>query len=86
MVDSWTQRAARYQRILNGLPIPPRRLQRDLWPEVHVQARIVWEHDGEQLVNTVAYAYTTRAALVRLADDRQPTLGAWLLPGDVRRV
>lgn len=46
----------------------------------------MWEVDGEELVRTVATAFTTRLVLVHLNDARWPTLGVWLSPGDVRRL
>lgn len=56
MADSWQGRAARQQAILNAQEIRPRRLQRELHPEVPVRARIVWDHEGEQTIETVAIA------------------------------
>ena len=86
MVDSWAERADRHQTILNARAIPARRAQRALHPEPAIEARIVWEVDGEELVRTVATAFTTRLVLIHLSDARWPTLGVWLSPGDVRRL
>lgn len=86
MIDSWAERAGRHQAILNAHAIPARRAQRTLHPEPTVEVRLVWERDGEELVRAVATAFTTRLALVRIADDRWPTLGVWLHPDDVRRL
>ena len=86
MVDSWRDRAARRQRTMNAHDIAPRRAQRPIWPEPAIADRIVWEHDGEQPLTTVATAYPTRLVLVHLPDDRWPTLGVWLAAEAVERV
>ena len=48
-------------------------------------AHIVWEHDGQQLVDTRAMDWVGRDVLVELIDPRWPTHGVWLDAGDVRR-
>lgn len=84
MGESFEERAARWQRITNELPIPRRDLQHDC--SVRVRARIVWERDGEEFRDTVAYAWGPRGAvLVRLLDDRWQTIGVWLHVSDAPR-
>jgi hypothetical protein len=72
------------QAILNAHPVPPRRAQEDR-PEIAVTARIEWELDGEQFVETVAYASWRNLVLVRVEDPRARVRGYWLDAGDVRR-
>ncbi|WP_159794423.1 hypothetical protein [Puerhibacterium puerhi] len=72
-----------HQAILNAQEIPPRRSQIDC--DIPVTARIVWERDGEERIETVAYAYTRELALVRVSDPRSRFAGCWLTPADVRR-
>ncbi len=71
------------QTITNALPVPARRAQVDC--DIPVTARIVWEVDGVEHLDTRATAYTTRAVLVEVADPRYRVRGAWLVPGDVKR-
>lgn len=73
-----------WQRILNARPIPPRRSQRTGW--VPVVARIVWERDGVERVETAAFAWTSDLVLVQLADARYRFRGVWLVPADVERL
>jgi len=77
-VDHW-------QRILNAQEIPERRRQRN--SHVRVTARLVWEHGGEQRIETVADAWTRNPDLVHveLTDTRYRFRGLWLLPADVER-
>lgn len=42
--------------------------------------------DGEQVVTTIAYAWTTRLVLVEVSDPRAPIRGTWLAPADVERM
>lgn len=47
--------------------------------------RVVWERDGIEDVDTVAWGWTTRDVLVELADPRRFIIGTWLPATDVRR-
>lgn len=67
-----------HQRILNAHEVPPRNQQVDLYPEVPVRARIVWEKDGVEHINTTACAYSGRLVLVHTYDRRSRTTGVWL--------
>lgn len=73
------------QGILNELPIPPRRLQHDCW--IAVTARLVWELDGLELVDTYAFAWFGRKVLVQTGDrqNRRAAVGVWIHVSDVRR-
>lgn len=72
-----------HQAILNELPVPPRHLQHDCL--VRVGARLVWERDGLELLDTTAYAWFGRKVLVEVLDHRRQTHGVWLHISDVRR-
>src|SRR5690606_37752809 len=73
------------QRILNAHPIPPLRDQKAGW--IHCRARVVYELDGEEWMDTVAYAWTSRLVLVQRVglDHRWDSIGVWLDAADVRR-
>lgn len=73
------------QRILNAHPVPARRAQRDAQPPIPVRARLVWEDDGVELVDTVADGWTSRLVLVSVLDPRLLVRGVWLAPADVER-
>lgn len=82
-VPSWHEGR---QAVVNACPVPPRRAQRDAPVPVPVRARIVWQRDGEEQVQTVARAWTSRLVLVELSDARSTFRGVWLDPGDVERL
>jgi hypothetical protein len=52
---------------------------------VPVIVRSVWEHDGEEHIETVALGWTGQAVYVRLADARCRTKAIWLDGADVQR-
>lgn len=82
---SWDAHVGERQRILNARDIPPLRNQCAGW--LHCRARIVYELDGEEWIDTVAYAWTTRLVLVQRPrhDHRWESIGVWLDASDVRR-
>jgi hypothetical protein len=82
-LHSWDSHRGYWQDVLNELPIPPRHLQHDCW--VPVTARIVWERDGLERLDTVAYAWFGRKVLVEVLDHRRDTHGVWLHTSDVHR-
>ncbi|MFC7021670.1 hypothetical protein ACFQHV_00900 [Promicromonospora thailandica] len=83
-LHGWDAHRARWQAVLNEREIPRRGLQRDC--RVLVTARIVWEIDGEEYRDTLAYAWAPRRlVLVEVLDDRRLTHGVWLHVSDVRR-
>ncbi len=82
---SWDAHVDKRQRILNAHDIPPLQHQRAGW--LHCRARIVYELDGEEWIDTVAYAWTSQLVLVqrRRHDHRWELIGVWLDASDVRR-
>ncbi len=48
-------------------------------------ARIVWEQDGEEHVDTVALGWTGRDVYVRMSDRRYQLRAVWLDAADVTR-
>lgn len=81
---SWDSSRDRWQRLLNEQPIPRRRAQRDCW--VLVRARLVWERDGIEYRDTIAYAWAPRRlVLVEVLDLRRWAKGAWLHVADAPR-
>lgn len=82
---SWDAHVEERQRITNARDIPPLRNQRAGW--LHCRARIVYELDGEEWIDTVAYAWTSRLVLVQRPghDHRWERIGVWLDASDVRR-
>ena len=53
---------------------------------VPVVVRIVWEHDGEERVETVALGWTGQHAYIRLPDPRYRFTAVWLDASDVKRI
>jgi hypothetical protein len=82
-MGSWDQYRHMWQEVLNEHDIPPRRAQRNC--NVAVTARLVWERDGVELVETVAYAWAGDLVLVLVPGHRTRALGVWLDKRDVRR-
>jgi hypothetical protein len=82
---SWDARLHLVQRIINAHPIPPMRAQKIGW--IHCRARVVYELDGEEWIDTVAYAWTSHLVLVQRPrhDPRWELIGAWLDAADVVR-
>jgi hypothetical protein len=52
---------------------------------VPVVVRIVWEHDGEEHIETVALGWTGQHAYIRLPDPRYRFTAVWLRAEDVKR-
>ena len=72
------------QRVLNTHPVPARYTNAP-WPHPPVRARLVWERDGEQWLDTVAVAWTRELVLVDVVDPRVQVHGQWLAVEDVER-
>jgi hypothetical protein len=71
------------QRILNnaGAREPTHRLD----PPVPVTARIVWEDDGEEYIDTEAAGWSGQLVYVRVPDARYRLTSVWLNAADVTR-
>jgi hypothetical protein len=52
---------------------------------VPVVVRIMWEHDGEEHIETVALGWTGQHAYIRLPDPRYRFTAVWLNAADVTR-
>ena len=52
---------------------------------VPVVVRIVWEHDGEEHIETEALGWTDGDAYVRMPDGRWKFTAVWLRAEDVKR-
>lgn len=75
--------AAGRQGILNSLEA--QMPQQTFGQPVPVVVRIVWEHDGEEHVETVALGGTGQHAYIRLPDPRYRFTAVWLDASDVER-
>jgi hypothetical protein len=71
------------QRILNGLGA--RVPEHTFHQPVPITARIVWEHDGEEFIETVAAGWSGQNVYVRLPDRRYRLTSVWLDAADVTR-
>jgi hypothetical protein len=71
------------QRILND--VGARVAEHRLDPEVPIVARIVWEQDGEEHIETTAAGWSGRLVYVRVPDRRYRLTSVWLAAADVRR-
>lgn len=72
-----------HQRILNAHDVPAR-FTRARVP-IPVRARIEWETDGVELIDTVATAWTHSVVLVAVDDARSRFRGVWVDVGEVVR-
>ncbi len=50
-----------------------------------IVTRILWEHDGEEHIDIVAFGWTGRNVYVRMPDTRYQFTACWLDANDVRR-
>lgn len=50
-----------------------------------MRARICWERDGAEWIETRAIDWVGRDALIELADRRWRVRGVWVDAGDVRK-
>lgn len=55
-------------------------------PYPRVRVRLIWERDGEDVIETEAWAWTRDLVLVYVRDRRRQTNGAWLSAADVERI
>lgn len=78
-------RSALWQGVRNGYEVPPLSAQTDAERPVPVTVRLEWEHDGVELVDTVALGWTTRLVRVGMTDRRWRLGAAWVHGDDVRR-
>lgn len=83
--QSWDAHRGDWRAILNARDVPPLRSQTIPADPILVTARIMWERDGLELVETVAAGWTSRLVLVDLDDRRTYVRAVWLDPSDVRR-
>lgn len=79
----WDAHRDQWQDVLNEVAIPPRGRQHECW--VPVTARLVWERDGLELLDTIAYAWWGRLVLVEVLDRRRHIHGVWVHVSDVHR-
>lgn len=73
------------QAILNAVEVPPRRAQRDARPPIPARARVVWETDGQEILDVLVIGWTSRLIWIQLRDPRSRFVGVWLPARDVRR-
>jgi hypothetical protein len=71
------------QRILNdaGAQEPEHLLD----PPVPIVARVVWEYDGEEHLETEAAGWSGQLVYVRLPDRRYRLTSVWLHAADIKR-
>ncbi|MGO2860612.1 MAG: hypothetical protein ACTIC1_05610 [Brevibacterium sp.] len=81
MYEQFTGRPPKYQNIMNRLPARDKPTRE----RIPVQARIVWEYDGEQWKGGHALRLDPDgpAIYVEFLDKRNKFTGAWLHPDDV---
>lgn len=71
------------RKIVNAYDVPRHFVSARL--PVPVRARIEWEHDGVEVLDTYANAWTARLVLVDVSDPRNRINAAWVGLADVRR-
>ena len=72
------------QGILNALEA--QKPQHTFRQPVPVVVRIVWEHNGEEHIETMALGWTSQHAYIRLPDPRYRFTAVWLDASDVKRI
>ena len=72
------------QRILNALEAQTP--EHTFKTPVPVVARIVWEHDGEEHIETEALGWSKGDACVQMPDSRWKFTSIWLDASDVKRI
>lgn len=82
---SWDSNGRLWRQIHNARDVPPMSAQRDAPLPIPVRARLVWEREGEELVNTLALGWTPTLVRVEIRDDRWRIHAAWLAAQDVAR-
>ncbi|WP_258723241.1 hypothetical protein [Cellulomonas sp. NS3] len=82
---SWNSGAPRWRLLANEVEVPPAREQPTAPTPVPCVARLVWEDDGPEVVETEAIGWTPAAVLVRVYDRRWRLGGVWVPVSDVRR-
>lgn len=85
-IPAWNATEGQWQAILNAAPIPARRAQRDLPSPVPIDARVIWERDGLEVIRTLAHGWAGHLAYVELRDPRAHIRWVWLPAEDVTRV
>ena len=71
------------QKILNDTGV--REPEHTFHDPVPIVARIEWENDGEEHIETVALGWTGRDVYVRMSDTRYQLRAVWLDAADVTR-
>ncbi len=88
--QAWNYRHELHQKILNSLPVPPERAQRKLPQETPIRARIHWEKDGPEIIETIARYWATldgqTISLAVISDKRWRLQGIWLPIQDTRKI
>jgi hypothetical protein len=71
------------QVIVNAIEakVPTHRLE----PPVPISARVLWDRDGEEWIETEALGWTGGEVYVRMSDPRYRLRAVWLDAADVRR-
>jgi len=72
-----------HQTILNAHDVPDRYSRARI--PIPVTARVMWEVDGDELLDTVPDPWTRTLVLVEVPDGRWHLAAAWIPAGDVRR-
>lgn len=82
MYEQFTGNPPKQQDILNALPARNRPERK----RIPVQARIMWEHDGEEWIDGHALRLDENGPVifVEFGDARKKFAGVWLRPDDVQ--
>lgn len=83
--QAWDANSDQHQQIRNGVAVPPAAAQHRAARVWHIEARVVWSRDGQEVIAATSDTWTQHAVLVNLEDRRWPLLGVWLPVADVRR-
>lgn len=88
--QAWNYRHELHQKIFNSYPVPPARSQHKLPQETPIQARIHWENDGPEIIETTARYWATldgqTIILAAISDKRWRLKGIWIPIQDTRKI
>lgn len=79
------ERLALHQRLLSARPIPSMDRQNPGRTPIAVMVRLVWEFDGQECLDTLAWDWVDRDVLVDVPGPRLQVAAVWLAAGDLRR-
>ena len=76
--ETWYAHRDSWQPITNARAIPDRRQQHELTTPIPVRVRLIWQRDGTELVDTIAFGWAGQLVHVQVRDVRVRIGFAWV--------